>query len=205
MRFELQINELDCYRRTADFLNFNNADVLCLQHEFGKYGAPSGSHLLTLSKELRMPVVTTLHTLLIEPGITQRKVMLELVKRSDRLIGALFSGEYAMESAALFNPSIVPHPDQSTAPPGGLRFILSLRATRKGHISSIEFRAGQISADGQVSVDPTSRFVSVQKIVPDLLYENDSLCIKLRERELDNVHADAVMEELDDYFTIGDL
>ena len=58
------------------------------------------------------------------------------------LIGALFSGEYALESAALFNPSIVPHPDQDGVPDGGLRFIMSLRATGEGHISSIEFRTG---------------------------------------------------------------
>lgn len=63
VRFELQEKELDSYRRAADFLNFNNADVLCLQHEFGIYGGPEGSHILTLLKELHMPVVTTLHTL----------------------------------------------------------------------------------------------------------------------------------------------
>ena len=61
------------------------------------------------------------------------------------LIGALFSGEYALESAALFNPSIVPHPDQSGVPDGCLRFIMSLRATGEGHISSIEFRTGLIA------------------------------------------------------------
>lgn len=122
-----------------------------------------------------------------------------------QLIGALFSGEYALESAALFNPSIVPHPDQSTALPGGLRFILSLRATGEGHISSIEFRAGHISVDGHLSLDPTSRFVSVPEIVPDLLYEKKSFCIKLQEMELINPHADAVMGGLDDHFTIRDI
>lgn len=86
VRFELQEKELDSYRRAADFLNFSNADVLCLQHEFGIYGGPSGSHLLALLKEVRMPVVTTLHTLLTEPGTTQRKVMAELARRSDRLV-----------------------------------------------------------------------------------------------------------------------
>jgi len=69
------------------------------------------------------------------------------------LIGALFSGEYALESAALFNPSIVPHPDQEGVPPGGMRFIMSLRATGEGHISSIEFRAGMIAPDGGITMD----------------------------------------------------
>lgn len=86
VRFELQEKDLDSYRRAADFLNFNNADVLCVQHEFGIYGGPAGSHLLALLKEVRMPVVTTLHTVLREPNLAQRKVMEELARRSDRLV-----------------------------------------------------------------------------------------------------------------------
>jgi glycosyltransferase involved in cell wall biosynthesis len=86
VRFELDEKDLDSYRRAADFLNFNNADVLCVQHEFGIYGGPAGSHLLALLKEVRMPVVTTLHSLVREPSAAQRKVMEELVRRSDRMI-----------------------------------------------------------------------------------------------------------------------
>ncbi len=86
VRFELQEKELDSYRRAADFLNFNNADVLSVQHEFGIYGGPAGSHLLALLKEVRMPVVTTLHTILSEPDMAQRKVMEKLAARSDRLV-----------------------------------------------------------------------------------------------------------------------
>lgn len=86
VRFELQEKDLDSYRRAADFLNFNNADVLCVQHEFGIYGGPAGSHLLALLKEVRMPVVTTLHTILPEPDAAQRKVMEELASSSDRLV-----------------------------------------------------------------------------------------------------------------------
>ena len=86
VRFELLEKDLDSYRRAADFLNFNNADVLCVQHEFGIYGGPAGSHLLALLKEVRMPVVTTLHTVLREPNTAQRIVMDELVRRSDRVV-----------------------------------------------------------------------------------------------------------------------
>jgi glycosyltransferase involved in cell wall biosynthesis len=86
VRFELDEKDLDSYRRAADFLNFSNVDVLCVQHEFGIYGGSAGSHLLTLLKEVRMPVVTTLHTILSEPNAAQRKVMEELVRRSDRLV-----------------------------------------------------------------------------------------------------------------------
>lgn len=78
-------------------------------------------------------------------------------KTQRQLIGAYFLNEYSFEASALFNPSIVPHPDQTGAPEGGLRFILSLRAVGEGHISSLTFRAGTIAADGSLAVDPTSR------------------------------------------------
>lgn len=86
VKFEIQENELDSYRRAADFLNFQNTDVLCVQHEFGIFGGVAGSHLLALLKEVRMPVVTTLHTVLQDPDAAQRKVMDELVERSDRIV-----------------------------------------------------------------------------------------------------------------------
>lgn len=86
MHFEIQEKDLDSYRRAADYLNFNNVEVLCVQHEFGIYGGSAGSHLLALLKEVRMPVVTTLHTVLQDPNPTQREVMEELVQRSDRLV-----------------------------------------------------------------------------------------------------------------------
>jgi len=81
-----------------------------------------------------------------------------------QLIGAYFVHEYSFEAAALFNPSIVAHPDQSGAPEGGRRFILSLRAVGEGHISSLTFRSGSIAADGSVSVDPSVRLASIPKV-----------------------------------------
>jgi len=92
VRFELLEKDLHSYRRAADFLNFSNADVLCVQHEFGIYGGSAGSHLLALLKELRMPVVTTLHTILTNLDAAQLKVMEELVKRSDRLVVMTLKG-----------------------------------------------------------------------------------------------------------------
>jgi predicted GH43/DUF377 family glycosyl hydrolase len=77
-----------------------------------------------------------------------------------QLIGAYFLHEYSFEASALFNPSIVAHPDQSLAPAGGIRFILSLRAVGEGHVSSLTFRAGTISKDGSVAVDPTARLAA---------------------------------------------
>jgi predicted GH43/DUF377 family glycosyl hydrolase len=81
-----------------------------------------------------------------------------------QLIGAYFLNEYSFEASALFNPSIVPHPDQSDAPKGGLRFILSLRAIGEGHVSSLTFRAGTVAADGGLTVDPTARLASSPRI-----------------------------------------
>ena len=81
-----------------------------------------------------------------------------------QLIGAYFLHEYSFEASALFNPSIVPHPDQSGIPKGSLRFILSLRAVGEGHVSSLTFRAGTIAADGSITVDPTARLASSPRI-----------------------------------------
>src|SRR6266705_7055474 len=81
-----------------------------------------------------------------------------------QLIGAYFLHEYSFEASALFNPSIVPHPDQSGAPKGGSRFILSLRAIGEGHVSSLTFRSGTIAADGSVAIDPTARLASVPRV-----------------------------------------
>ncbi len=121
------------------------------------------------------------------------------------LIGALFSGEYALESAALFNPSIVPHPDQSGIPAGALRFIMSLRATGEGHISSIEFRTGVIAPGGGITVDPVSRFVTVPEVVPNPTYDKGRFIIKLREMGFEGRHAAAVMAPLAERFKLHEL
>lgn len=81
-----------------------------------------------------------------------------------RLVGAYFMHEYSFEAAALFNPSIVPDFDQTGAPAGGCRFILSLRAVGEGHVSSLTFRSGSISADGGVALDATAAFASIPTV-----------------------------------------
>jgi predicted GH43/DUF377 family glycosyl hydrolase len=121
------------------------------------------------------------------------------------LIGAMFSGEYALESAALFNPSIVPHPSQEGVPEGALRFIMSLRATGEGHISSIEFRSGMISPEGDILLDPISRYVTVPEINPNPSYKKTPFIVKLHEMGFDNPHTTSVMESLGEGFTRSDL
>jgi glycosyltransferase involved in cell wall biosynthesis len=86
VRFELSQDKLASYRQAADFLNFSNIDLVCLQHEYGIFGGPAGAHILELLRSLQMPVVTTLHTVLREPNIDQRTVMAEIATLSDRLI-----------------------------------------------------------------------------------------------------------------------
>lgn len=116
------------------------------------------------------------------------------------LIGSLFSGEYSLESAALFNPSIVAHPDQSGVAKGGLRFVMSLRATGEGHISSIEFREGIISPDGRINLDPVSRYVTMPQIVPNPSYRKLSFIMKFHEMGFDNDFANSVMAPLENEF-----
>ena len=105
-----------------------------------------------------------------------------LSRQRQLYIGSLFTGEYALESAALFNPSIVAHPDQSGLPEGALRFVMSLRATGEGHISSIEFRTG-IDRSGLPAsrVDPVSRFVTAPELVPNPTYFKPAFTYKLQE------------------------
>jgi glycosyltransferase involved in cell wall biosynthesis len=86
VRFEIPEHDLAAYRRAADFLNINGVDLVSLQHEFGLYGGPAGSHVLALLRDLRMPVVTTLHTVLREPDPNQRRVMEELASLSSRMV-----------------------------------------------------------------------------------------------------------------------
>ena len=86
VRFELTEEELPSYDRAAEFLNFTNVDLVCVQHEYGIFGGAAGSHILELLKKLRMPIVTTLHTVLREPNPDQHRVMVELAELSDRLV-----------------------------------------------------------------------------------------------------------------------
>jgi predicted GH43/DUF377 family glycosyl hydrolase len=120
-------------------------------------------------------------------------------------IGALFSGEYALESAALFNPSIVAHPDQTDLEPGSLRFILTLRATGEGHISSIEFRSGIVRSDSSIQIDPISPLVIAPEAVENPSYRKGVFLHKLQEMGFDNDWARQVMSSLGCIFTRDEL
>jgi predicted GH43/DUF377 family glycosyl hydrolase len=121
------------------------------------------------------------------------------------LLGAYFTHEYSLEAAALFNPSIVPHPDQSGLAPGSLRFILSLRATGEGHISSITFRTGQLDEGGLITVAAPTRYSLEPAQVPNASYERALFARKLQELGLAGDFTRDVLASLGDAFTLEDL
>ncbi len=121
------------------------------------------------------------------------------------LLGAYFTQEYALESAALFNPSLVWHPDQTKLPAGARRFAMSLRAVGEGHISSIVFRSGTITSDLQITIDEPNRFVTTPRFVPDSCYENDLFRRKLIELGLGTPFTYEVLAELQSEFTLNQL
>lgn len=121
------------------------------------------------------------------------------------LIGSYFLAEYSLESAALFNPSIVPHPDQSELPPGALRFILSLRATGEGHISSLTFRTGIIHPDCRIEVFTAAGFLSEPRQIPNPVYDKALYSRKLSELGLRDEFARRIIDRLGESFTLEDL
>lgn len=121
------------------------------------------------------------------------------------LIGSYFTQEYALESAALFNPSMVWHPDQSGLPDGAARFILSLRATGEGHISSITFRSGVVDAPNQIRMDDPTRFVVAPEVVLNALYDKALFYRKLTELGINGPLTEQAMAALSDQFTLENL
>jgi predicted GH43/DUF377 family glycosyl hydrolase len=121
------------------------------------------------------------------------------------LLGAYFTSEYSLESVALFNPSMVLSPDQGGVPRGSSRFIMSLRACGEGHISSIEFRAGEITAERSVTFYAVPRFAHIARPIDDALYDKPSYILKLAEMNADSQRAQPILALLDDQFTMSDL
>jgi predicted GH43/DUF377 family glycosyl hydrolase len=121
------------------------------------------------------------------------------------LIGAYFTHEYSLEAAALFNPSIVLHPDQSGQSKGSVRFILSLRATGEGHISSVTFRTGTVSPEHRITLTPSVPFSTEPERVPDAAYDKGLFAHKLQEAGVQNDFCRRVLGRLHDDFTLKEL
>ncbi len=121
------------------------------------------------------------------------------------LIGSYLTAEYSIESAALFNPSIVPHPNQGNLPAGDVRFIMSLRATGEGHVSSIVFRTGVIHSEDRIQIDPGGRFARPVRVVPDRQYDKRLFRRKLKEIGVHDGPVDLVLDRLAASFTAAEL
>ena len=121
------------------------------------------------------------------------------------LIGSYFTQEYALESAALFNPSMVLHPDQSGLAEGSKRFIISLRATGEGHISSITFRSGVIDSANHIRMDEPTQFVTEPVLEPNALYDKTLFYRKLTELGINGSLTEQVMSSLGERFTLSQL
>ena len=121
------------------------------------------------------------------------------------LIGSYFVSEFSLESAALFNPSIVPHPDQSGVPANGLRFVLSLRATGEGHVSSVTFRTGMIHPDGRIEVLAAAGFLTEPRKIPNPVYDRVLFERKLFELKLNDEFTRCTIERLGQSFNLKEL
>ena len=121
------------------------------------------------------------------------------------LIGSYLTAEYSIESAALFNPSIVPHHNQRNLPAGAVRFIMSLRATGEGHVSSIVFRTGVITSDHQIQIDPCGRLARPIRVVPDKQYDKPLFRRKLEDIGVREEAMALVLDRLADSFTLAQL
>ena len=121
------------------------------------------------------------------------------------LIGAYFTHEYSLEAAALFNPSMVPHPNQTGVADGSVRFVLSLRATGEGHISSITFRTGTVDEKGGVEVDIPTRFVTAPEHIMRPSYDKAIFQRKLEELGIFDGTAEAILGKLAQEFTMEEM
>ncbi len=130
---------------------------------------------------------------------------ISLSNEKQLLLGSYFTMEYSVESAALFNPSIVPHPDQNAVPEGGVRFIMSFRATGEGHISSIVFRSGIINSDNTVLFDPAGTYIDSPELREDPRYDRHMFELKLNEIGACNDVTSRVFSYLPPHFSLPEL
>lgn len=162
VRFEIEEQDLPSYLRAADYLNISNVDIVCLQHEFGIFGGPAGGHILAFLRELRMPVVTTLHTVLREPRADQRRVMQELLSLSTRVVVMAERGRQMLH-------------DIYDAPPGKIDLIAH-GIPDVGFVDPTYFK-DQFGVEGKVVLltfgllSPNKGIEYVLKALPEILNE----------------------------------
>src|SRR6516164_10710101 len=208
-------------RRTSTVLKPDQSRVLLRPFSPGDSQRVGGinARIMSLREELVGPLLDEIsadfsqrhpriHERFLERFEQVREMLLtdaELSEQRCLLIGSYFLAEYSLESAALFNPSLVPHPDQTDLPAGALRFILSLRATGEGHISSVTFRTGIIHPDHRIEVFTPAGFLSEPHQTLNPVYEKGLFARKLIELGLTGEFTHRVMNTLENSFTLEAL
>src|SRR6202158_1567591 len=208
-------------RRTATVLRPDQPRVLLrpFRHEDPERSRSIIARIMSLPEDLVGPLLDEVSAEFSQRHQQIRKLFLErfeqvsellltdeeLSEQRRLLIGSYFLAEYSLESAALFNPSIVPHPDQTDLPSGALRFILSLRATGEGHISSVTFRTGIIHADQRIEVATPTGFLTEPRQIPTPLYEKELFARKLFELGLTSEFTRRVINKLGESFALEEL
>jgi len=129
----------------------------------------------------------------------------KLSKTKKKILGAYFTMEYSIESAALFNPSMIPHPNQEGVAEGCLRFIMSFRATGEGHISSIVFRSGIIESNISFLFDPVSEYLETHEVLHDPIYDSRLFRLKLEDLRAWDETSSKVLDLIPDKFTFQEL
>lgn len=222
VRFELPENDSDAYLRAADFLNVNNVDVLSVQHEYGIFGGKAGSHLLPLLRALRMPIVTTLHTVLGEPNADQQRVLEEIARLSTRLVvmsshgATLLRDRYGVPAAKI---DLIPHGTPLVPPAGEAKGRLGIDGR------PMLFSFGLLSPDKGIEYViealpailarfPSAVYVVVGATHPHVREEHGEtyrLSLEARSREL-GVEASVIFhnrfvsaEELNDFLAAADI
>jgi predicted GH43/DUF377 family glycosyl hydrolase len=130
---------------------------------------------------------------------------IDLSSDQQLLLGAYFTAEYSVEAAALFNPSVVPHPDQKGVEKGAQRFVMSFRATGEGHVSSIEFRSGTIDKNHDIYFDPISQYIATPEMHTDPVYHRLHFRRKLEELGAHERITNKLLKGLGETFTFGQL
>lgn len=140
------------------------------------------------------------------PYINQIAGSIEKVSPTKKLlIGSFFTMEYSIESAALFNPSIVEHPDQTELEEGQKRIIVSFRATGESHISSIVFRSGMIDKDCNLYFEPQGHYISEAEIIKGFVYDREEFAVLLNEHEISTEISNDILSKLGDFFYYSEL
>ena len=168
IRFELTEKDIHSYMRAADFLNINNVDIVCLQFEYGIFGGKAGSHILTLLRDLRMPIVTTLHTILDHPNPDQRLVLEEVAALSDRLVVMSERGSEYLQKVYHVLPEkidLIPHgiPDVAFVDPSFNKDLFGV----EGKIVLLSF--GLLSANKGIET-VISALPDIVAHYPDIVY-----------------------------------